>query len=403
MGGTLNSIYGNTSFALNLQFEALGRLQEQAATGSRVNRASDDPSSAYQILGLNSQSRDIANYINNLANVSDMLNSSLTIIGSMSSSLATAKQRITQVAGGIYGEDTRERTAEEINELLEQIVSSANTKNMNTYLFGGSNTGSAPYVVERTSGEITKVTYQGSSEERNVEVAPGINAAAFMVGDNIFRSDDQGQPEFTGVTEVEDTGVKAGTGTSSVKGFTWLTVINEGGNYKLSIDDEESYVTVPVGGEANQAVTDSRTGQVLYVDTTGITGTGVELVEMPGTHDIFNTLITIRDILANKKGLSEIQLHTLRKNLPDSLDEMSNLLLQSSVSVGSKVGFLENLKNNLTDLKGNTDDNTTRIQEADIAQVAIDIARRQTLYQISLSVAGRLMSVSLLDFIGTTG
>jgi len=394
MGGTLNSIYGNTSFALNLQFEALGRLQEQAATGARVNRASDDPSSAYQILGLNSQTRDIANYINNLANVSDMLNSSLTAIGNMSSSLATAKQRITQVAGGIYGEDTRERTAEEINELLEQIVSSANTKNMNTYLFGGSNTGSAPYVVERTDGDITKVTYQGSSEERNVEVAPGINAAAFMVGDSIFRCDDQGQPEFTG-----DTGVKAGTGTSSVKGFTWLTVTNEGGTYKLSIDDGESDVTVPVGGDANQAVTDSRTGQVLYVDTTGITGTGVELVEMPGTHDIFNTLITIRDILANKKGLSEAQLQTLRENSTQALDEMSNLLLQSSVSVGSKVGFLESLKNNLADLKGNTDDNTTRIQEADIAQIAIDIARRQTLYQMSLSVAGKLMSVSLLDFI----
>jgi flagellin-like hook-associated protein FlgL len=138
---------------------------------------------------------------------------------------------------------------------------------------------------------------------------------------------------------------------------------------------------------------------VLYVDTTGITGTGVELVEMPGTHDIFNTLITIRDILANKKGLSEAQLQTLRENSTQALDEMSNLLLQSSVSVGSKVGFLESLKNNLADLKGNTQDNTTRIQEADIAQIAIDIARRQTLYQMSLSVAGRLMSVSLLDFI----
>jgi flagellar hook-associated protein 3 FlgL len=394
MSGTLNSIYSNTSFALSLQFDALSRLQEQASTGSRVNRASDDPSSAYQILGLNSQSRDIDNYINNLANASDMLNSSLTVIGNMSSSLATAKQRITQITSGTYDQNARIRTSEEINEILEQIVASANTKNMNTYLFGGSNTGSAPYVAERTNGEITKVTYQGSSEERNVEVAPGINEAAFTVGENIFRSDEQGQTVFTG-----DTGVKAGTGTSSVKGFTWLTVINEDGDYKLSIDDGESYVTVPVGGEVNQAVTDSRTGQVLYVDTTGITSTGVELVEMPGTHDIFNTLITIRDILANKKGLSDAQLQTLRENSTQALDEVSNLLLQSSVSVGSKVGFLESLKNNLADLKGNTQDNTTRIQEADIAQIAIDISRRQTLYQISLSVAGRLMSVSLLDFI----
>jgi len=152
-------------------------------------------------------------------------------------------------------------------------------------------------------------------------------------------------------------------------------------------------------GETNQAVTDSRTGQVLYVDTTGITSTGVELVSMSGTHDIFNTLITIRDILANKNGLPDAQLQTLRENSLGALDEVSNLLLQGQVSVGSKIGFLDNLKNSLTDLKGNTDDNTTRIQEADIAQIAIDISRRQTLYQMSLSVAGKMMSVSLLDFI----
>ncbi|MCX5634598.1 MAG: flagellar hook-associated protein FlgL [Planctomycetota bacterium] len=394
MSGTLNSIYNNVSFALNLQFDALNRLQEQASTGSRVNRASDAPSSAYQILGLNSQGRELTNYTNNLANVSDMLNSSSAVIGSMSSSLVNVKTLITQISSGTYDETARKRTAEGINDILEQIVSSANTKNMNTYLFAGSNTGSAPYVVQRTNGEITQVTYHGSGEERNVEVAPGINAAAFMVGDSIFRCDDQGQPEFTG-----DTGVKAGTGTSSVKGFTWLKVVNDGSNYKLSIDDGASYVTVPAGGETNQAVTDSRTGQVLYVDTTGITSTGVELVSMSGTHDIFNTLITIRDILANKNGLPDAQLQTLRENSLGALDEVSNLLLQGSVSVGSKIGFLENLKNNLTDLKGNTADSTTRLQEADIAQIAIDISRHQTLYQMSLSVAGKMMSVSLLDFI----
>ena len=33
------------------------------------------------------------------------------------------------------------------------------------------------------------------------------------------------------------------------------------------------------------------------------------------------------------------------------------------------------------------------------AQVAIDLSRREVLYEMSLSVAGRLMQVSLLDFI----
>ena len=40
MGGTVNNIYNNLSFALGLQTDLLSQLQEQAATGSRINRAS---------------------------------------------------------------------------------------------------------------------------------------------------------------------------------------------------------------------------------------------------------------------------------------------------------------------------------------------------------------------------
>ena len=73
--------------------------------------------------------------------------------------------------------------------------------------------------------------------------------------------------------------------------------------------------------------------------------------------------------------------------------------MRSSVTIGSKIGFLEDLKESVKNIKYNTEDETVRLQEADIAQIAIDIARREVLYQMSLAVAGRLMSMSLLDFI----
>jgi flagellin-like hook-associated protein FlgL len=60
---------------------------------------------------------------------------------------------------------------------------------------------------------------------------------------------------------------------------------------------------------------------------------------------------------------------------------------------------LEGIKSNLEDVKVNTEDQTTQLEEADIAQVAIDLSRHEALYQMSLAVAGKLMSLSLLDFI----
>ena len=39
------------------------------------------------------------------------------------------------------------------------------------------------------------------------------------------------------------------------------------------------------------------------------------------------------------------------------------------------------------------------INEADIAQLSIDLSRRSVLFEMSLTVAGKLMSVTLLDFL----
>jgi len=390
----MNNIYNTVSFALHLHTEALIRLQEQAYTGSRINRSSDSPSEAYNVLSLNSQERSLQNYIDNLSDAIGTLEFSSTVIDDITSYISDAKLRISQVTSGTYDQQTRERTAEAINDILEQIVALANTKHMNQYIFGGANTTSAPYVVRRTDGEITNVTYQGSTQERDIEVAPGLSSSPFYVGDNIFCSSDRADPIFTGVS-----GAAVGTGTSSVRGDVWLTVINDGTNFKLSIDDGASYVTVPVGGDPNQAVTDSRTGRILYVDTTGINNTGVELVRIPGTYDIFNTLITVRDVLKNQRQLSESQLQQLRGSCLVSLDEVRNLLLQDSVSIGSKIGFLDDLKDSLKNLKYNAEDEAARLQEADIAQIAIDISRREALYQASLAVAAKMMSLSLLDYL----
>jgi flagellar hook-associated protein 3 FlgL len=394
MSGTLNSIYNNTSYALYLHSIEMARLQEQTTTGSRINRPSDDPSSSYRVTILNSQERSLENYINNLSEALGTSEFSSTVIQNIQSTVTDAKVRLTQIIGGIYDEEARKRSAEGINDLLEQVVTLANTKHMGQYLFGGSNTTSAPYLVERTNGEITGITYQGSLENREIEVAPGIKSSAFYVGYDIFHSNDRSDPVFLG-----DTGAAAGSGTSSVKSDVWLTVTYDGSDYNLSIDDGITVIDVgDVSDPSNVAVTNSA-GQVLYVDATNISSTGVELVSVPGTHDIFNTLMNIRDMLENESGLSGAQLKDLQNNSLRALDEINELLVQAEVAVGSKIGFLGNLQDSLKKLKYDAEDEATLIQEADIAQIAIDLSRREVLYQMSLSIAGKLMSVSLLDFL----
>jgi flagellar hook-associated protein 3 FlgL len=393
MSGSLNNIYNNVSFALNLHTKAMGVLQEQASTGSRINKISDDPTASYRILGLNTNYTSLGNYIDNLSEVVSTLELSSTIVQDITSSFTETQMLLTQITSGIYDDAARQRTAEGINDILEQAVLLANTKHMDQYLFGGASTGTAPYTVERTNGKITKVTYTGSLENRDIEVAPGVESSAFYIGDDIFRSNDRSTPVFSGYT-----GAQSGTGTSNCRGGIWLTVTGSAGNYDLSIDGGLSTVNTN-GTDTNLAVTDSQTGEILYVDATGITGTGTDLVRIPGTYDIFNALITIREVLENQNGLADAQVLELAKQLPYSIDEISKVLVKAEVSIGSKIGFLDDLQHSLKDIQYNTVDETTHLQEADIAQIAIDLSRREVLYQMSLSVAAKLMSMSLMNYI----
>ncbi len=394
MGGTLNNVHNNVSYALHLHSEAMMKLQEQASTGSRINRPSDGPSTAYRVMGLDSQGRSLSNYVETIEQSSDMMEMGLSVVESMISSVADAKVNLTQIVGGIYGQQGRDRIADGIDDILEQMVSLANTRHMNEYLFGGANSGTLPYSVTRTNGKITGVTYQGSGEDRQVEMAPGVESSALQVGRDIFHLDDRGTPAFFG-----DTGAAVGTGTASVKGDTWLTVTHDGSNYKLSIDDGASTVTVPSSGDVSNIAVTNGSGEVLYVDATNISSTGVDLVSISGTHDLFGVLITARDVLRNDRGLPENQLDEIRTNVISSLEEVRSHLVDKSVVMGSRIGFMAKLKESVENMKAGTEDEAAMLEEADITQIAIDLSERQLLYQMSLSAAGRIMSMSLLDFI----
>mgnify|MGYP000595480532 CR=1 FL=1 len=140
MSGTLSNIYSNVNFALHLNSEAMTRLQEQASTGSQVNRTSDDPATAYRVIGLNSQVKSLENYGNHISDSIAVLELSSTVIEDMVSGIRETKGSLTQITNGIYDEDARNRSAEEVRHTLEQMILLANSEHMDQYLFGGTGT-----------------------------------------------------------------------------------------------------------------------------------------------------------------------------------------------------------------------------------------------------------------------
>ena len=475
------AIYNNVTFALRSQAAELARLQEQAASGVRVVRASDDPANAYRILQLRGQGRSVASYRGNIDGVVRNLEQAYNVLSKVSANLTQALTSTTQVASSTYTQDSRLIRAAEIDSLLEDTCMWANSQHLGQHLFSGATVKTEPYVAEYAGDRITSVRYQGSPSDLSVPVAPGVENSGVFVGDRVFRSDDHGQAVFVG-----DTGTAAGAGTSSVRGDVWLivthgtTTYNDGGatgvasgtntasdtivgaghsmvidgdaktirlgdgqavsyadaatpsdlrvqndvgdtvyvdvsgidpgltgtvsvpitaTARLSIDDGASSVEVTDFTVTNLTVTDSRNGHVLFVDPSEMSRTGTELVRMSGTYDVFGTLITIRDLLRNDHGLPEPQQVELLHGATESLEEMIAGITQTRTGVGGRMQAMDSLGERLQDFEVTLSDQAAVLENADIVDVATQLARVQTFYEMTLATASKLLSLSLLDFI----
>ncbi len=396
MAGSIQNTHRNVTYALALHSRDLARLQEQVSTGSRVNRISDDPSVAAQLLSLESQKQSLIHYQDGLTDIVNTMEMATTILESMTAELRSTQEVLTQIAGGIHGQSNRDRIADSIDDRLEQTLLLANTQNGNRYLFSGAKTSTQPFVATRdNNNEITAVTYQGSQEQRRVEVAAGVKTAVYWVGNDVFRGSQRKTAEFV----LDNTGATIGSGTSGVRGDVWLEVTANGASYDLSIDGGATKTSVAAAGDITNIPVTNAQGEVLYVNASNITTTGTDVISFPGSYDMFETLISIRDILRNEKGLPDHQLNEVLQGAIDWTGEVSELLLQTQVRVGSRTAYLENLNQTLDDMEFNIVEEKTQLGDADIAQLAVDLARRSILYEMSLNVAGKLMSISLLDFL----
>ena len=68
------------------------------------------------------------------------------------------------VMNGVYSEESVQASKDEIDQLLQSIVDSANSEYNNQYIFAGAKVMTQPYTIERdAAGNITSIEYNGSA------------------------------------------------------------------------------------------------------------------------------------------------------------------------------------------------------------------------------------------------
>ena len=182
------------------------RLQKQVSSGKAIESASDDPTAWSKVSRLNHVQAELERYGDN----SELLNSRLTAMDASLSTigdiLQSASELAVQGAQGTLSDDDISVLAEQADQYLEELVSQANQKYDDQYLFGGTASGSEPFVMTRNAeGRIESVTYAGSEDVSEIEVADGDRMGLQMVGGGeagVFVS--SGADAFAALIEMRD-------------------------------------------------------------------------------------------------------------------------------------------------------------------------------------------------------
>lgn len=184
--------------------------------------------------------------------------------------------------------------------------------------------------------------------------------------------------------------------TAIAPGFNGTVDLTAAGT--LSTDGGGTSVAIDFSG--NQIVSSSTSGGVTNVDSSQIRRAGTDQVNYPGTYDVFQLLIALRDDIRNTRGLLSA---TDRSNsLSGRLAELDHLdagIVNAMGAQGVPAEYLDKLKDRITDIQLDLQKTTDDLESVDYSKVIVELQKQQNLYEMSLSMAARVNSLTLADFL----
>ena len=170
--------------ALNQTKLASQQAETQISTGRSVNAPSDNPAAAAQLIANNDQTTFTAGYLQSLSAVQGQLSTADSTLSSVTTSLQRAISLGVEGANGTLSDSNRAAIANQLQGIQSELVSLANTSYEGRFVFAGTQTNAAPYVVD--SSEPSGVRYVGNDNVNQVSIGTGYNLTVNMPGSQLF-------------------------------------------------------------------------------------------------------------------------------------------------------------------------------------------------------------------------
>lgn len=393
--GTANA-YSAAVSNLSERQQSLVTLQQNMTSGKRINRTSDDPTSAAQAERANTRIARIAADQRLLASQRDTIATAESTLGSTISAVQSFRELVVSAGSGTLTPTDRGYIAQQLTSLRDEIFASSNKTDSNgTPLFSGLGSAATPFT------NTQQVTFEGLSGQRvggNTTVSPTLDGqAAFM---NV----PTGNGTFTVATGTANTGT-ASVDAGSVTSPSALT----GHNYTIA------FAVDATSGAKTYTVTDTTAGTTAatgnYKDGGAIAFDGMSLT-MKGTPAAGDTVAiapsTRSDLFSTlDKAIADI------KNATTSSGALPTQIAQALTQIDSGLSRLQSARSLAGDILNQADRikdgqdtrsdqltaEKTAAEDLDMIKAVSDFTSQQTGYQAALSSYAQIQKLSLFTYI----
>jgi flagellar hook-associated protein 3 FlgL len=154
--------------------EGIYKDQEQISSGKKVNRNSDDPAAMYTIISGKAQLLAYEGYQNTITNATTLLNATDTALDSLNDYISYAKE----IANSSTS-DTAETDAAMLDNYIQGVISTSNTKSNDRYIFSG-------YTYDKPAVDSTTGMYLGTSDRVSMEINSGTDIDVNIAGNELI-------------------------------------------------------------------------------------------------------------------------------------------------------------------------------------------------------------------------
>jgi flagellar hook-associated protein 3 FlgL len=245
---------------LNQSQNQLNTLLQEVSTGKSVNEPSDNPAAAAQMVQNTLETGDVDQYTKNISSVLDEVQTASSVLSNVTSSLTQAVSLGTEGANGITSSGELQDLAQQVQAILQSVVSAANTTYGGSYLFGGTNSSVEPYSADSSSS--TGYAYNGNNDTNSVEVGDGVNVQYNLPGSQVFSNSSNNvigslSSLYTALTSGNSTDIASAT--SDVSSAISYLGVQQGfyANSESQLNSQQSFLqqdTVSLASQQNNLI-----------------------------------------------------------------------------------------------------------------------------------------------------